>query len=101
METNIKQKQALHPFHNNILLTEIEGASKTEGGILIPEAYKVKLSQGTVVDKGPDVTDQVKLGDILFFPFHTESRLDYKGNKFIVVSEAQVLGAIRPVTEPV
>lgn len=89
------QQTLLIPFHSNIILEPTEARAQTESGILLPEAYRVPANQGKVVDIGPTVSDKIKLGDILFFPQHSETRLDYRGKKFIVIDEAQVLGAIR------
>jgi len=88
-------KATLTPFHDNILLTEIPANERTESGLIIPEAHRTPVNQGKVVDKGPNVSDNIQLGDILFFPLHSESRMNYKGNKFIIVPEASCLGAIR------
>lgn len=91
-------KASLTPFANFILLKEVP-ATTIIGSILIPEAHQTKLNQGIVVDKGPLVSDAVVNDDILFFPLHSEHRLTWKGNKFILIAEDQVLGAIREEKE--
>lgn len=87
--------RTINPFHDNILLEEIAPNEKTGGGIIIPTAHQTKVNQGIVVDKGPDVSDKVKIGDVLFFPLHSESRMEFMGHKFILVTETACLGAIR------
>lgn len=85
------------PFHDNIMLEAIAPTGKSDGGIIIPEAHQTPVNQGRVVDKGPMVSDNVKMGSILFFPLHSESRLKYKGNSYILVKESAVLGAIEEI----
>lgn len=91
-------KATLSPFTDYVLLKEIPAASVI-GGIIVPEAHRAKLNQGEVVDKGPQVSDKVRVGQILFFPLHSEHRLEWKGNKFIIVQEGNCLGAIEEIPE--
>ncbi len=95
--TPAKQMVALSPLHDNLLLEPIPAADRSGGGIIIPEAHIKPLNQGKVVDKGPLVSERIELGDIMFFPLHSEHRLDYAGKKFIVVTESACLGCIRKV----
>lgn len=88
---------SIQPFHDNILLSPVEASTTSEGGIIIPEAHRSIVNQGTVLDKGPLVSEKVIVGSIVFFPLHSESRLAYKGNKFILVAENQVLGSIQKI----
>lgn len=84
------------PFHEQILLEEIPPSNTIGGGIIIvPEAHKHPVNQGIVMDKGPLVSDKIIKGEIVFFPLHSESRLEFAGRKFILVPESQCLGAIR------
>lgn len=86
----------LSPLHDNILLEEIPGVDKI-GAIIVPEAHVKPLNQGKVVDKGPLVSERIKLDDIVFYPLHSEHRLNYGGKKYIVVTESVCLGLIRKV----
>lgn len=91
-------KAAIQPFHNQVLLQEVE-ASPMVGKIIIPDKHVQKLNQGTVLDKGPLCSDEIQPGDIIFFPLHSEHRMEWRGLKLILVSEDQVLGAIRELKE--
>lgn len=85
----------LKPFHENLLL-EVEAPKEKIGSIIVPEAHRSKLNQGKVVDKGPQCSDNVQLGDIVFFPLHSESRLTLdNGQSFVIVPESQCLGSLR------
>lgn len=90
-------KLVLIPFHDNILLEGITAAVQTESGLIIPERHRDAPPQGKVIDKGPDCSDQIQIGDILFYPLHSEASMEYKGKKFKMISESAVLGAIRSV----
>lgn len=93
-------KTILTPFHDNIILEAIEpqetvGTSK----IIVPEAHRTELSQGKVLDKGPLVSDRIKVGAVVFFAPHSETRLKWRGKKLRVVTEANCLGSIEEVEE--
>lgn len=93
-------KKSLIPFHSNILLEPVGPREVSEGGIIIPPVAQSIVNQGKVLEKGPDCSDKIKVGDVVFFPLHVEHRLNLsKENKFIVIDEANVLGLIR--TEPI
>jgi chaperonin GroES len=88
-------KATLQPFYDNLILEAIEAADRTSSGIIIPEAHRVDLSQGKVIDKGPLVSDSIKLGDIVFYAPHSETRIAWRGNKYRIVAESNCLGRIR------
>lgn len=90
-----KTQTVLIPFYSNIILEPVGPRTQTEAGLFLPSVAQVQVNQGKVLDYGPQCSTNVKMGDILFFAPHSEHRIDYRGNKFIVVSEDQVLGAIR------
>lgn len=97
MDTN--KVTAVIPLHDNILLEGIEAKTRTDGGLIIPERHQDAPPQGKVIDKGPGVSEYIKLGDILFYPHSAESALDYKGKKMKMVPESAVLGLIREMTK--
>lgn len=99
----MKTKTVLTPFFNNLILEPIAATGVSEGGIIVPEAHQKPLNQGKVLDKGPQVSDSVNKGDIVFFAMHTESKLNWRGVKLLVVSEDQCLGKFheQEVTEDV
>lgn len=84
----------LSPLQNNLLLKEV-GSVERIGSIIIPEAHQKKLNQGVVADKGPLCTDAILVGDTVFFSMHAEHRLDYGGEKYMIVAEESCLGRIR------
>jgi len=85
----------LIPLLDNLILEECEPV-KMMSGFHVPEAHQRSLNQGFVVDKGPLCgPDPIHLGDIVFFTQHSESKLNFRGRKFIIVSEACCLGIIR------
>lgn len=61
----------------------------------MPEQHRQVLNQGRVLEKGPFCTDSVSTGDVVFFPFHSESRTgEIDGKKYLLISEGQCLGKI-------
>ena len=41
------------PLHDRVVVTRIDVEDKTEGGIIIPDTAKEKLSEGEVIAVGP------------------------------------------------
>lgn len=94
-------KATLTPFGENLILAAIAPKERTEGGIIIPTAHQSPVNQGTVLDKGPLCSDKIKEGDIVFFPMHSEHRMEWKGNKLILVPESACLGCISELKVPI
>jgi len=89
-----KKSAELLPLYDNLIMEECAPISKI-GHIIVPEAHQKILNQGRVVDRGPLVTEAIQLGDIVFFTQHSESRLAFRGKKFIIAAESACLGIIR------
>lgn len=93
----MKIQKSLIPFHSNLILEPVGPRTQSDGGIIIPSVAQVQVNQGKVLDMGPLCsTDKIKVGDIVFFPMHTENRINLSDtHKYIVVDESHVLGVIR------
>lgn len=66
------------PKANYILLEEIEDDAVSKGGIIIPATSRQKLNMGKILEFGPEVNQvecNLKVGEIVIFPFHTEYRV--------------------------
>lgn len=75
---------------NLILLPDVE-QEKSAGGIIIPDAAKRPLTQGTVLKKGTQCSDQISVGDSVIFGLHTDSTIRIEGQQFLVLKEENIL----------
>lgn len=92
-------KVQLIPLLDNLVLQPCKRVDKVRG-FHVPEAHQKELNQGIVLDKGPlcsvgEDANTIQLGDIVFFTQHSESRLAFREQGFIIVPESQCLGIIR------
>lgn len=89
-------KTYLVPFNDQLVLKEMPAVERI-GTIIVPEAHQRVLNQGEVLDKGPMCSDQIAIGDVVFFTLHSDNRLKWQDVKLIIVSEANCLGKITKI----
>ena len=69
----------MKPINKKILFKPFKGSETTEGGLLVPEAFRKLSNKGEIVEVGERVT-KVKKGDIGW-------RVKYWGEEFIIDGE--------------
>ena len=90
------------PLHDRVLLRRLESATKTAGGIIIPDTAKEKPAEGEVVAAGTGVRDEtgklqplaVKEGDLVLFSKWSGTEVTIDGEELLVVKESDILGLI-------
>ncbi len=90
------------PLHDRILIKRLEDSAKQYGNIIIPDTASEKPMQGEVlaVGKGKvrkDGTRQapaVKTGDRVVFSKWSGEEFEYEGEKFLMLSEDDVLAVL-------
>lgn len=90
------------PLHDRVLLRRLESATKTAGGIIIPDNAKEKPAEGEVVAAGTGVRDEsgklqplaVKEGDLVLFSKWSGTEVTIDGEELLVVKESDILGLI-------
>jgi chaperonin GroES len=94
------------PLGDRVLLTELEGeASKTTGGIIIPDSAKSEdvkrarvdaVGDGLFTQSGVAIPMSVKVGDeVILPPYHQGVEIKVGGNKYILLRESELLMVIR------
>jgi chaperonin GroES len=94
------------PLGDRVLLTELEGeASKTAGGIIIPDSAKSEdvkrakvdaVGDGLFTQSGVAIPMSVKVGDeVILPPYHQGVEIKVGGNKYILLRESELLMVIR------
>jgi chaperonin GroES len=89
----------LRPLDDRVVISPLEEASVTKGGIVIPDAAKEKPTRGTVVAVGPgrllkDGTRapvQVQPKDLVWYSKYAGADVEVEGVKFKVIAETEIL----------
>ncbi len=90
------------PLHDRVLIRRIEAATKTAGGIIIPDTAKEKPQEGEVLAVGKGARDEsgkrvepdVKVGDRILFGKWSGTEVKIKGEDLIIMKESDILGIV-------
>ena len=92
------------PLHDRVLLKRIEQASKTAGGIIIPDTAKEKpmeaeviaVGPGKIDDEGKTIAMNVKKGDRVLFSTYSGTEVSSTGDdvQYLIIAEDDLLGVI-------
>ena len=86
-----------------MLVRRVVPATKTAGGLLLPEASQSKLNQAVVVSVGTGGRDRdgktiapsVKEGDNVLLPEYGGNAIKLDGEEFTLYREADLLGVLK------
>ncbi len=100
--TKKKSKVTLQPLGDKVVVEREETASKTAGGIFIPDAAKDKPSRGTIIaigtgkllDDGTRGAMQVKKGDRVLFTSYAPGTIEIDDEEFLLMGETDILAVI-------
>ena len=90
------------PLHDRVLIKRLEEASKTAGGIIIPDTAKEKPSEGIVEaigngfrsEDGKIVPMSVKVGDKVLFGKWSGTEIKVDGESRLIVKESEILAIV-------
>jgi chaperonin GroES len=96
------KKSAIRPLGDKILVQRIEAASKTAGGIVLPDSAKEKPAEGNVIavgdgrllEDGKRKPFTVKAGDRILFTSYAGTEVKWDGDEYIIMSEDDILGIV-------
>ncbi|ODQ67872.1 chaperonin Cpn10 [Nadsonia fulvescens var. elongata DSM 6958] len=100
--SSIKSIRSIVPLFDRVLVQRIKAQAQTSSGIYIPEANVEKLNEANVIAVGSGLTDKsgnkipvsVKEGDKVLIPAFGGTRLDVKGEDYILFRDAEILAKI-------
>jgi len=100
---------AFRPLGDRVVIRRVEEASKTKGGIFIPDSVKEKPQEGEVVAVGPGARDEdgkrvpmdVKAGDLILFGKWSGTEVKIDGEDLIIMKESDILGVLDKTSTPV
>jgi chaperonin GroES len=89
----------LKPLGDRVVIRVLEQEEKTVGGIYLPDTAKEKPCEGEIIAAGPGklqedgsrVALDVKAGDKVIFSKYAGTEVKYKGEKYLIVSERDIL----------
>jgi chaperonin GroES len=101
----------IEPLYDKLIVRRHEAADVTPGGIVLPETREEteKLNEGVVFAAGGGYRVEgalelqplrVKEGDQILFGQFAGSEVQLDGVKFLVMREDEVMGILRPDSEP-
>ena len=90
------------PLHDRVLVERVEEATKTAGGIIIPDTAKEKPQEGKVVAVGPGTRDDagklnaldVKKGDRVLFGKWGGTEVTIDGKELLIMKESDIMGVL-------
>jgi chaperonin GroES len=94
---------SIRPLFDRILIKRVEEATRSAGGLFLPETAKEKpaegevlaVGQGRVNDESGEVTAlQVKVGDKVFFGKYAGTEIKVAGEDRIILREDDILGIL-------
>ena len=90
------------PLHDRVLVRRVEEATKTAGGIIIPDTATEKPQEGEVIavgngvlsDAGERVALDVKAGDKVLFGKWSGTEITVDGEELLIMKEADIMGIL-------
>ena len=95
-------KIAIRPLGDKVLVQRIAAATKSAGGIVLPDSAKEKRADGTIVavgegrmlEDGKRRPFTVKQGDRILFTSYAGTEVKWDGDEYLIMSEDDILGVI-------
>jgi len=88
------------PMFDRVLIQRAEAATKSKGGILIPEKAQQKVREGTVVAAGPGARNEqtgatipmvVKVGDTVLLPEFGGTKIELEDKEYTLLRESEIV----------
>ena len=97
----------LKPVNGNVILRPVEEQEMMSGNIIIPDMGKEKPEMGTVLAVGPGrisangtlIENKLRKGQTVMVPKFGAQVVELNREKYIMASENDVLGIIKPTED--
>jgi chaperonin GroES len=94
------------PLHDRVMIRRIDPATKSTGGIIIPDTAQEKPMEGEIVAVGPGARNEagkvvpldVKPGDRILFGKWSGSEIKIDGEDLLIMSESDIMGVLEGPT---
>lgn len=92
----------VRPLRDRIIVRRLEEATKTKGGIIIPDSAKEKPQEGEVVavgsgkilEDGRVIPLELKKGDRVLFGKYSGNEVKVDGEDLVMMKEDDILGIV-------
>ena len=87
----------IKPLSDRVLIEPTAAEEVTLGGIIIPDSAKEKPLKGTVLAVGQGTKDEpmiLKEGDKVLYGKYAGTEIEWEGNKYLMMRQADVLAVI-------
>ncbi len=87
----------INPLAARVLIAPAAAATKTVGGIIIPDTAKEKPLQGIVVAVGTGTKDEemvLKVGDKVLYGKYSGTELEHEGSKYLIMRQSDVVAIL-------
>ena len=64
LKENVKNYKVI-PIGKRVLIKPVEVVAETSSGIILPDSQVQQKPQGTIVARGPEVVDDLQIGDFI------------------------------------
>ena len=87
----------IKPLADRVLVKNDKAETKTQSGIIIPEAAQEKTQTATVVEVGPGTTNEkitVKKGDKIMYDKYAGTQIKIDGEDHLILKMADIIAVI-------
>ncbi len=92
----------LRPLHDRVVVRRVEEATKTAGGIIIPDSATEKPQEGEIIavgsgaigDDNERVPLDVKVGDKILFGKWGGTEVKIDGEDLLIMKESDIMGVL-------
>ena len=87
----------IKPLGTRVLVEPSISEEKTTSGIIIPDSARGKQQSGVVLAVGGGSKDdpmEVKVGDKVLYGKFTGTELQYEGNDYLIIDQADILAVV-------
>jgi chaperonin GroES len=88
----------IYPLGARVLIQPLEGESRTNSGIYVPETAKEKPQTGMVIAIGEDEDIKVQVNDRVLFPKYSGTEIKFNGIEYLLMESSDILARL---AEPV
>ena len=93
---------AIVPLNDKIMIKPLPAATKTSGGVLLPDSAQEKSQQGKVaslgdgkrLDNGERAPFQVREGDRVLYRAFAGSEVTCNGKEYLILTEEDILAIV-------
>ncbi len=84
----------LQPLNNHVILRNVEAATKTSGGLFLPESAKERPTEGVVVAMAKEIGEDLNLGDRVIYKKFAGDEITFDGEKLRLISYDDLLAIV-------